>query len=56
MALGIIDSVKAEALHTLLFHVLPATLTLEAGGAPEDGAACDAARAAYIKRVLEEPK
>jgi protein arginine kinase len=54
VALGIIDSIKPETLHTLLFHVLPATLTLSEGGAPGDGAARDAARAAYIKRVLEE--
>ncbi|MBQ8340064.1 MAG: ATP--guanido phosphotransferase [Clostridia bacterium] len=56
VALGLIDSIKAETLHTLLFHVLPATLTLSEGGAPEDGAARDAARAAYIKRVLEDKK
>ena len=53
IALGLIDTIKDEQLNALLIHVLPATLTLEAGNTLKNGAERDAFRASYIKKALE---
>jgi protein arginine kinase len=56
VALDMITTITDEVLNTLLIHVLPATLTLQADASLKDGAARDAARAAFIKKALEVSK
>ncbi len=56
IALGEITSLSHEALHTLLIHTLPATLSLESEDAPKNGMERDRARASFIKKAMEVSK
>ncbi len=56
IAIGEINSISHEALHALLIHALPATLTLHSPDTPRDGLARDRARAAFIKNAMEVSK
>lgn len=53
VALGEIDSISHEALHALLIHSLPATLSTQAADAPSTALERDALRASFIKKALE---
>lgn len=53
IATGVIDSISHEALHTLLIHSLPATLSLQNGNTPQSGLERDRARATFIKQAME---
>ena len=53
IALGIVDSIRDEALNALLIRVLPATLTLGAAQKPENEHARDRLRATLIHNAWE---
>jgi protein arginine kinase len=53
ISLGLIDSISHEALHALLIHTRPATLTLAATDTPKNGLERDRERAAFIKKAWE---
>ncbi len=53
VALGEIESISHEALHALLIHSLPATLSTQASDAPGNALERDALRASFIKKALE---
>jgi len=56
VALGEITSLSHEALHTMLIHALPATLSLQAADTPKNGTERDRARAAFLKQCWEVQK
>ncbi len=56
VALGEIDSISHESLHTLLVHTQPATLSIEAADPPKNGLERDRLRAAFIKKAMEVSK
>ena len=53
VALGEITSLTHEALHAMLIHSLPATLSLQAADIPKNGTERDLARAAFLKQCWE---
>ncbi len=56
VALGEITSLSHEALHTMLIHALPATLSIQAADIPKNGTGRDLARAAFLKQCWEVQK
>ena len=56
VALGEITSLSHEALHAMLIHALPATLSVQAADTPKNGTERDLARAAFIKQCWEVQK
>ena len=56
IAIGEIDSISHEALHTMLINALPATLSQSAASAPKNELERDRLRAAFIKKALEVSK
>lgn len=53
VALGEITSLSHEALHAMLIHSLPATLSTQAADTPKNGTERDLARAAFLKQCWE---
>ena len=53
IALGIVTSISAETLNTLLIAAMPAMLTEHSGESPKTPAERDALRAKFIKQALE---
>lgn len=56
VALGEIKSLTHDALHAMLIHSLPATLSLQAADTPKNGTERDLARAAFLKQCWEVQK
>lgn len=56
VALGEITSLTHEALHAMLIHSLPATLSMQAADTPKNGTERDLARAAFLKQCWEVQK
>ena len=56
VALGEITSLSHEALHAMLIHALPATLSIQAADTPKNGTERDLARAAFLKQCWEVQK
>ena len=56
VALGEITSLSHEALHAMLIHALPATLSIQAADTPKNGTERDIARAAFLKQCWEVQK
>jgi protein arginine kinase len=56
VALGEITSLSHEALHAMLIHALPATLSAQAADTPKNGTERDIARAAFLKQCWEVQK
>ena len=53
VALGEITSISHEALHAMLIHSLPATLSMQAADTPKNGTERDLARAVFLKQCWE---
>ena len=56
VALGEITSLSHEALHAMLIHSLPATLSVQAADVPKNGTERDRLRATFIKQAWEVQK
>ena len=54
--MGLIPSLSHEALHAMLIHALPATLSVQAADVPKNGTERDRLRATFIKQAWEVQK